>query len=133
MDLDPLTFPTINLPAIWTPAPENADDNPPALQIMEKARGRLLMTADILESILRQLLGETEVERVSAPPEGYDSDLQGDWDETVPTFAFQRRISLWEEERSEDVLSVRLSVDGKDSYRAEVTKNGLAITRIEDN
>jgi hypothetical protein len=133
MDLDPLTFPTINLPAIWTPTPENADDHPPALQIMEKARGRLLMTADILESILRQLLGETEVERVSAPPEGYDPDLQGDWDETVPTFAFQRRISLWEEERSEDVLSVRLSVDGKDSYRAEVTKNGLAITRIEDN
>jgi hypothetical protein len=129
MDLDPLTFPTIPLPAVWSPVREKSDGNPLALQIEEQAKGSLLVTADTLESVLRLLLGVTEVERVFSPPDGYDAEQQGEWDEDAVTFAFTRGIRILSESRSADELSLRYEVEGLGTYTVAVTADGLDVRR----
>jgi hypothetical protein len=127
MDLDPLTFPTIRVPAVWTPIKEKSDANPLALQIHEQAKASLLISADIMESILRLLLGETEVERVFTPPKGYDEEQQGAWDTDAITFAFVRSVRIKSENRDAGKLLMQYEVEGKGDYYVELTGNGLEI------
>jgi hypothetical protein len=129
MDIDPLTFPTINLPAIWTPIKEKSEANPLALQIQEQARASLLLTADTIESILRLLLGETEVERVFTPPKGYDTELQGEWDNSAITFTFIRSIRIFSENRDPEQLKMQYEVEGRGIYNIILNKDGIEIKK----
>jgi hypothetical protein len=129
MDIDPLTFPTINLPAIWTPIKEKSEANPLALQIHEQAKASLLITADTIESILRLLLGETEVERVFTPPKGYDTELQGEWDNSAITFAFIKSIRIISENRDPEQLEMQYEVEGRGIYNITVNKAGIEIMK----
>ena len=44
----------------------------------------------------------TDFERALVPPQSYNADLQGEWDENLVTFAFKRPIKLVKAEREGD-------------------------------
>ncbi len=127
--LDPLTFPTLDVPAIWCPRKEKRLGNALAQRIEEQARGSLLVCADPVESVLRVIYGETEIERALIPPEGYDPAIQGEWDESLVTFAFARRVRKISEERNEQSLRLEYEMAGSGRFFVEITPDGFSISR----
>jgi hypothetical protein len=127
--LDPLTFPTIDVPAIWCPRKEKRLGSTLALSIEEQAKGSLLQSADLVEVVLRLIYGETEIERTFVPPEGYDPEVQGEWDESQVTFAFARKVKKVFEERNEQCLQMEYQVDGSGRFRVEITPESFSIER----
>jgi len=127
--LDPLTFPTLGVPAIWCPRREKLRGSPLALSIEEQAKGSLLQSADLVESVLRMIYGETEIERALVPPAGYDPQIQGEWDDTLVTFAFTRRVRKLSEDRNEQTLQMEYQMDGHGRFSIEITPEGFSITR----
>jgi hypothetical protein len=125
--LDPLTFPTLGVPAIWCPQKEKLLGNPLALRIEEQAKGSLLLSADLVESILRLLYGETEIERVYDPPKGYNPELQGEWDGSQLTFAFRRQVKKVREVRDDQSLGMDYQIEGCGRFRVEITPDSFSI------
>jgi hypothetical protein len=78
--LDSLTFPVLDVRAIWCPEKERMFGKPLATAIEEQAKAGLLAGADTVGAILRRSHGETEIERVFEPTQGYDPEIQPDWD-----------------------------------------------------
>ncbi len=127
--LDPLTFPSLDVPAIWCPQKEKLLGNALARSIEEQARGCLLQSADPVEAVLRLIYGETEIERAFVPPEGYNPQVQGEWDDSQVTFAFTRRVQKISEERNEDSLRMEYAVDGSGRFHVEITPDSFSIAR----
>ncbi|MBN1439350.1 MAG: hypothetical protein JW929_08080 [Anaerolineales bacterium] len=127
--LDPLTFPTVNLPAVWCPKKEKLSGKRLALSIEEQAKGSLLQCADPVEAALRLIYGETEIERTFTPPEGYDEAVQGAWDDSQVTFAFRRRVWRETEERETDCLRMVYRMDGAGRFQTEITPERFTIAR----
>jgi hypothetical protein len=95
-----------DLPAIWAPVQWEQSPEERVDSIHEQATASLLWTMDAPEAVLRLLLAETEIQRLGAPPEGYDPREQGDWDAKILTFGPYRPIRLHALERSRDHLRV---------------------------
>ncbi len=121
--IDPLTINTDALPCIWSPVQWE-------LTPEEQATASILWTADVPEAILRLLLNETKIERTFAPPEGYDPEKQGEWDVSLVTFNFKRKISLLKEERSPDRLYLEYMVDDLGTWAIEIEPENVSISRI---
>lgn len=83
-----------DLPGIWSPVQWDLTDEQRNQELETQATASLLATVDAPEAILRLLLAETGIKRAYEPPEGYNSDEQGEWDENLITFQFKRSIKL---------------------------------------
>jgi len=129
--LDPQTFPTIDVPAIWCPKKEKLRGNPLALAIEEQAKGSLLLSADPVEAVLRLLYGELEVTRAEEQPRGYNPEVQGDWDKEEVTFAFARRAKKISEERSEYSLQLEYELEGCGRYSVAVSADSVSIVKAD--
>jgi hypothetical protein len=127
--IDPLTFPVIDVPAIWCPPETKTRTAHPVLELERQAQANLILSADIIESVIRLIFGEAEIEKVMEPPEGYDPDVQGDWDESVATYAFKRPILKIEEERDEQHLLLVYSMKELGTYRVALTETSFSITK----
>jgi hypothetical protein len=127
--LDPLTFPVLDVPAIWCPQKEKVLGNPLATSIEEQAKASLLASADTVEAILRLLHGETAIDRVFEPPQGYNPDVQGEWDDDAVTFAFHRRVEKIREIRDEQSLLLEYQMEGCGRYRVEITPERFSIEK----
>ena len=76
------------------------------------------------------LLDETAIERLYEPPEGYDPEQQGEWDESTLTFAFKRGARLESVEREGDSLVVIYNLEGAGYWELEITPERVVIQRI---
>jgi hypothetical protein len=131
-EFDPLTFPTFSVPAIWTyqKPPEGGQEFGNYLEA--QALNGLIGTSDIFEVMLRLLLGLTDIERIYEPPEEYDPEIQGEWDDSIITFAFTKKVKPVEERRGEGVLTSEYIVEGSGSYRVELEYEKLTIQKISN-
>ena len=128
-NIDPETIHVDKLPVIWCPLQENLDQAESLVEREEQATASLLWVADAPEAILRLLLNETEIERVFAPPPGYDQDEQGEWDYSLETYAFKNAIRLKEMVREEDALYLVYQLEGAGYWQVEITPEKLIIER----
>ena len=101
-----------------------------AAELEQQATASLLWGVDAPEAILRLLLDETAIERALEPPQGYDPEQQGEWDETLVTFAFKRRAKLETVERKGDSLVVIYNLEGAGYWELEITPERVVIQRI---
>ncbi len=102
--IDPQTIHVDELPAIWSPVQWELTEEERVEAVNEQATASLLWTMDAPEAILRLLLGETEIQRLHQPPEGYEPEEQGEWDREILTFGPYRPVKLIEVEREPDYL-----------------------------
>jgi hypothetical protein len=88
-----------DLPGIWSPVQWELTEEERNHEIEEQARASLLWSVDAPEAILRMLLSETEIQRTYEPPQGYDPEIQGEWDASLITFRFRKAMRLESVER----------------------------------
>jgi hypothetical protein len=118
------------LPGIWSPVQWEMTPEERVKEVEEQATASLLYAVDIPESILRLLIGETEIGRVLDPPKGYDSEQQGSWDTSLVTFAFKRPIQLIEVRREEDYLYAVYDFLGLGRWSIEITPESTAVRHL---
>ncbi len=75
-------------------------------ELEQQAQASLLWAADSPETLLRLLLNEYDIERTHEPPSGYDSDIQGEWNDKLVIFHFKREFQLIKVERDKDYFYV---------------------------
>ena len=126
----PETIHVDELPGIWSPVQWELAEDERAAELDQQATASLLWAVDVPEAILRLLLEETAIERSFDPPEGYDPEQQGEWDESLVTFAFKRRIVLDTVERSEDSLAIIYKLEGAGYWKVEISPERVLIERI---
>jgi hypothetical protein len=127
--LDPLTFPVLDVPAIWCPEKEKEFGNPLAASIEAQAKASLLASSDTVEAILRLLYDEAEIERIYEPPPGYNPEVQGDWDDEQVTFAFRHRVEKIGEQRDDEMLRMEYRMEGCGQYSVEITPVSFSIIK----
>ena len=126
----PETLHVDDLPGIWSPVQWELSEEEHAAELEQQANASLIWTVNVPEAILRLLLEETAIERAYEPPAGYDAEQQGEWDESLVTFTFKRRVRLEAEERTPDSLSVIYKLDGAGYWQIEITPERVIIERI---
>jgi hypothetical protein len=85
---------------------------------------------DIPEAILRLLLAVTEIERVYEPPPGYDPEQQGEWDESLVTFAFKRQFILDTVQRDPESLLAVYKIEGAGYWQVEIGPDRVILERV---
>lgn len=128
--IDPQTIYVDPLPTIWSPVQWELTEDERLQELHQQATASLLWTADMPEAVLRLLLGETEIKRTTQPPEGYDETIQDEWDDSLVTFAFRRRVKLLNIEREEDYLYVEYDMEGLGRYALEIEADSVSMYRI---
>jgi len=98
--IDPQTLYVDDIPAIWSPVQWELSEEERIQAVEEQATASLLWSMDAPEAILRLLLDETGIQRLFGPPDGYNVEEQGDWDEGLITFGSKRAIKLESVERT---------------------------------
>lgn len=126
----PETIHVDDLPGIWSPVQWELSEAERAAELEQQANASLMWTVNVPEAVLRLLLEETAIERAFEPPPGYDPEQQGDWDESLVTFTFKRRIHLEAEERTPDTLAVVYKLDGAGYWQIEFSPERVVIERI---
>ena len=126
----PETIHVDELPGIWQPVQWELAEDEYATELEQQATASLLWAVDAPEAILRLLLDETAIERALEPPQGYDPEQQGEWDESLVTFAFKRRARLESIEREGDSLAVTYNLEGAGYWEMEITPERVVIQRI---
>ncbi len=92
--IDPETLYVDDLPAIWSPVQWDLTEEERVQAVEGQATASLLWTMDAPEAILRMLLDETGIQRLFAPPQGYDPQEQGEWEKALITFGPKRPMKL---------------------------------------
>ena len=128
--IDPETIHVDELPAIWSPVQWELTPDEKAREIEEQATASLLWAADAPEAILRLLLREAAIERTYDPPAGYDPEQQGEWDEALLTFAFERPIELQEARRERDRTVITYKFGDLGYWEFEITPTKVTIQRV---
>lgn len=128
--IDPETLHVDDLPGVWAPVQWEQTPEERAAEIENQARASLLANVDVPEAILRLLLNETEADTVYAPPEGYQTEQQGDWDDTLITFAFKRPIRLTRVEREPERLVVEYQFANLGYWLLTIEPERVTIERI---
>lgn len=118
------------LPTIWSPVQTELTADERAKEIEEQATASLLWISPLPEQILRILLNETAVERVYAPPPGFDPEVHGEWQEGLITFAFKRAMNLIGEKRTPDSLQVEYRVEAAGHWLVEITQDTVSFRRV---
>lgn len=128
--IDHQTLHADELPPIWSPVQWDLSPKEKAEELKEQATASLLWMADAPEAILRLLLRETDIEQVFEPPEGYDSEQQGEWDENLLTFAFQRPSELIEIRREPNQTNITYKLGDFGYWEFEIKPTEVTIKRI---
>jgi len=130
IDIDPDTINIDALPGIWSPVQWEMSEEERVYELESQAAASLLNSIDIPEAILRLFLNETAIKRAFNPPEGYDPELQGDWDVSLVTFQFRRAIKLITVEREPNYLYVEYEVMGLGKWAVEIETDQVDIYRV---
>lgn len=128
--IDPETMSVDSLPGVWAPIQWEQTEQERAREVENQASASLLANVDVPEAILRLLLNETDVELVLNPPEGYDPEQQGEWDEETLTFAFSKPITLVEAHRERDSLTVVYDLANCGRWMFEIQPERVTIERV---
>ena len=128
--IDPETMYTDDLPGIWSPVQWELSEEERREVIEQQAQASLLWSVSAPEAILRLLLEECEIERALDPPNSYDPELQGEWDESLVTFKFRRPIRLIEVERERESLYVVYDFGDVGYWDFEITSEKVIISRV---
>ncbi len=119
-----------NLPGIWSPVQWELDEYQRQAELENQARANLLWAVDEPQAILRLLLQETEVERLLEPPEEYDEQKQGEWNDQLVTYGFKRPIQLVKVEREPDYLYIEYKFGDFGYWYVEIEPEKVTIGRI---
>ena len=128
--IDPQFTNASNLPTIWSPVQWELTDAQRMNELDNQATASLLWSADIPEAVLRLLLNETEIERAYEPPEGYDPEQQGEWDESLTTFQFKRSIQIEKFEQRSDGVYIEYNFGGLGHWAIDITPEEVNIQRL---
>ena len=128
--IDPETMYTDDLPGIWSPVQWELSEEERREVIEQQAQASFLWSVSAPEAILRLLLDECEIERALDPPDSYDPELQGRWDESLVTFKFRRSIRLKDVERERELLYVVYDFEDVGYWEFEITPEKVTISRI---
>jgi hypothetical protein len=130
MIIDPETIYVDDLPGIWSPVQWELSEEEKARELEDQATASLLWAVNVPETILRLLLSETDIQRAYGPPEGYDPEEQGYWEEDLVTFQFKRAIRLERVEREKDFLYIEYDFDSLGRWALELEPERVVIERI---
>ncbi len=130
IDIDPETIHVDELPGIWSPVQWELDEKERANELENQATASLLWSVDTPEAILRLLLAETAITRAYGPPESYNEEAQGEWDDDLLTFKFKRPIRLVHEEREQNYLYVEYDFYELGRWAIEIETNVVNISRL---
>jgi hypothetical protein len=128
--IDPETLYVSDLPGVWSPVQWELSETEREQEIETQATASLLWAVSIPEAILRMLLDETKIERAYEPPEGYDKELQGEWDESLLAFSFKHKVKIEKVEREPDYLYIELKISDLGYWSMEIEPNKVSIERI---
>lgn len=128
--IDPETMNADNLPGIWSPVQWELNAEERAQELENQATASLLWSVDVPEAVLRLLLQETTIERLFAPPEDYEPEDQGEWDEKLVTFGFQKPIKLVKVEREHNFLYLEYKFGDYGYWSFEIEPEQVTISRI---
>jgi len=118
------------LPGIWSPVQWELSEEERAVELENQSTASLLWSVDVPEAILRLLLDEIEIERAYEPPPGYDPEQQGEWDESLVTFAFKRRFILDSVQRDPESLLAVYKIDGAGYWQGEIGPDRVVVERV---
>jgi hypothetical protein len=128
--IDPQTLYVDDLPAIWSPVQWELDEEERIQAVEEQATASLLWSMDAPEAILRLLLDETGIQRLSKPPDGFNPAEQGDWDEKLITFGPKRSIKLESADRTPTRLELVYNLADLGMWEFIIESEKVSITRI---
>jgi hypothetical protein len=128
--IDPETLYVDDLPGIWSPVQWELSEEERIHELEEQAKASLLAVVDGPEAILRLLLDETEIERAYEPPQGYDPEQQGEWDDSLITFQFKRQVRLERVDRNSELLSVEYNFGELGYWILEIESERVTIERV---
>lgn len=128
--IDPETLYVDDLPTIWSPVQWDLTPEQRVKEVEDQARASLLAAASTPEAILRLLLNETDIDRAFEPPDGYDPEQQGEWDETLITFQFKRPIRLASVERKPDSIYIEYDFGDLGYWALEIGQEMVKVERI---
>lgn len=110
--------------------PDELSPEDTVAEIEAQAQASLLSVIDNPETILRLLLNECEIERAYAPPEGFDPELQGEWDDSLVTFKFKHAIELVEVTREANFLYVEYDLGDFGHWAMEIEPEKFSLARV---
>jgi len=128
--IDPQTINVDKLPGIWSPVQWELSEDERLEELENQASASLLWTVDTPEAILRLFLNETDIKRTYDPPNGYDPEIQGEWDADLVTFQFMREIELVKVIREEDYLYVEYKVEDLGNWAIEIQTDIINIVHL---
>jgi len=128
--IDTETIVADDLPGIWSPVQWELSDEERVQEVENQSTASLLWSVDVPEAILRMLLQETEIVRLFEPPEDYDEQDQGEWDEELITFGFRKPIKLVKVEREHDYLYLEYKFGDFGYWYIEIEPEKVTISRI---
>lgn len=130
IDIDPETINVDELPGIWSPVQWELDENERIFELENQATASLLWSVDTPEAILRLLLMEQAIDRAFGPPDGYDPESQGEWNDELLTFKFKRPIRLIRSEREANYLYVEYDFGDLGQWAIEIEPDLVNISRL---
>jgi hypothetical protein len=128
--IDPETLYVDDLPAIWSPVQWELTEEERIAAVEEQATASLLWAMDAPEAILRLLLAETGIQRLHAPPAGYDPQEQGDWNDELITFGPKNSLKLVSSERTPTRLEVVYDFGEMGHWEFIIEAEKVSIERI---
>jgi hypothetical protein len=128
-EIDVETIQVDELPTIWCPVQNELSEQEHARELEVQATASLLWAATVPEQVLRVLLAETAIDRALKPPEGYDPEIQGEWDPDQIVFAFRRHIQLVRQNRDSQRLVLEYKLEGAGYWAIEITPDSVRIDR----
>ena len=130
IDIEPETMNVDDLPGIWSPVQWELTEDEHIQELEAQATASLLFAVDVPEAILRLLLNEYTIERAFEPPDGFDSDQQGSWNDDLLTFQFRRPIELVNVQRERDCLSIIYDFKEMGRWSLEIQPEKVTIERV---
>ena len=128
--IDPETMNADGLAGIWSPVQWELTDEERIREVETQATASLLWSVVVPEAILRLLLQESAIERLFEPPENYDPEEQGEWDNKLVTFGFQKPIELVKMEREQNYLYLEYKFGDFGYWYIEIEPEKVTIKRF---
>ena len=128
--IDPQTINVDELPGIWSPVQWELFEDERLEELENQATASLIWTVDTPEALLRLFLNETDIKRAYESPNGYDPEIQGEWDAELVTFQFMREIALVKVVREEDYLYVEYKVEDLGNWAIEIQTDIINIFHL---
>jgi hypothetical protein len=130
IDIDPETINVDQLPGIWSPVQWDLTEEEHIQELDTQATASLLFAVDVPEAVLRLFLNELAVEPLFQPPDGYDPEQQGDWNDELLTFQFKRPLEMLDVHRERNNLSIVYDFKEFGRWSFEIQPDRVTIQRV---